>query len=82
MTSQETRLVAMIIFSGDLDPQSRGGGVRHFDLREYRRIVQFTDEPMAHTVTDAYLAKVGGMAEALSGQAVQRWRRSENRLAE
>jgi hypothetical protein len=43
-------------------------------LREYRRIVQFIDEPKAPTKTDAHLAKAERIAEALSGQAVQRWR--------
>jgi hypothetical protein len=50
------------------------GGDSTFDLREFKRMVQFIDEPTARAMTDAALEKVESMAAALSGQAVQRWR--------
>jgi hypothetical protein len=45
-----------------------------FDLREFKRMVQFIDEPTARTMTDVALEKVENMTAALFGKAVQRWR--------
>ena len=47
---------------------------RHKYKSNFKRMVQFIDEPTARALTDAALEKVELMAAALSGQAVPRWR--------